>query len=264
MIKTLTTEEVLAVHKVLTEDFAAADDPISPPGVKSVPLLESAVSRQHTGSGYKLKYDTFYLNAASLTYGICLNHPFHNGNKRTSLVSMLCHLDRNDLVFDESMTHDELYEFMLEVADHGFASSARRSRGDPDNEVKEMAAWIRKRTRRIERRERLCTYRELKTILGRFGFEFDELRDNHIDIVKYVESSSFFGLRTRRDRRRICRMPYPSDGATVSRQVLTKVRESCSLTDLHGVDSTAFFSASRPADYFVASYRGTLRRLARV
>ena len=108
MLSTLSASEVLAIHDVLAADFAAADDPISPAGVKSMNLLESAVSRQFTGYEGRLKYDTPILNAASLTYGICSNHPFHNGNKRTSLVAMLCHLDRNDLTFEDGLAHDEL------------------------------------------------------------------------------------------------------------------------------------------------------------
>lgn len=264
MTKTLTTEEVLAIHDVLTEDFAAAADPISPPGVRSRNLLESAVSRQHTGSGSVMKYDTPCLNAAALTYGICLNHPFFNGNKRTSLVAMLCHLDRNDLVFADNLTHDDLYDFMIKVADHGFAKGPTKGKSQADIEVDEMATWIRKRTRKIERRERLCTYRELKAVLSRHGFEFDEHRDNHVDVISFTEVSRFLGLRKERVRTRHIRMPYPGDGATVARHVLKSVREACKLTDLHGVDSTAFFASSRPADFFVANYRGTLRRLARV
>ena len=83
MIETLSSHDVLSIHEVLTADFAAAADPISPSGVKSMELLESAVGRQHAGFHDRLKYDTPVSNAAALTYGICLNHPFHNGNKRT-------------------------------------------------------------------------------------------------------------------------------------------------------------------------------------
>ena len=111
MLNTLSPDEVRAIHEVLAADFAAAADPISPPGVKSQHLLESAVSRQFTGYEGKLKYSTSVTNAAALTYGVCCNHPFHNGNKRTSLVAMLCHLDKNDLMFSEKVSHDELYDW---------------------------------------------------------------------------------------------------------------------------------------------------------
>lgn len=263
MLSTLSASEVLAIHDVLAADFAAADDPISPAGVKSMNLLESAVSRQFTGYEGRLKYDTPILNAASLTYGICSNHPFHNGNKRTSLVAMLCHLDRNDLTFEDGLAHDELYEFMIKVAKHGFAEKS--ARGDQsDLEVEQMSRWIRKRTRRIERGERIVTFRELKAILISFGFEFEDLRDNWVDLVKYEEQSTWLGFGKKRVRNRIMRMPWPGDGQVVGRSLIRDLRERCSLSEAYGIDTHSFYRKSRPTDYFVSSYRRTLRRLARV
>lgn len=262
-IKTLGCDEVLKIHDVLAADFAAADDPISPAGIKSHDLLESAVSRQFTGFGGRLKYPTAVQNAASLAYGICCNHPFHNGNKRTSLVALLCHLDRNDLTFEGEVSHQQLYDFILRVAGHGFSS--RGGKGDQsDEEVEEMARWIRKRSRVIDRKERIITFRELAGILSTYGFVLEDFRNNMCDVVKYDERRSWLGLRKRSERIRVTRMGYPGDGVAVGKGELRRVREQCALTDRHGVDAHAFYAKSRPTDYFVATYRGTLRRLARV
>ena len=94
-LQTLTTADLTTIHERLVEDFASTRDPISPPGVRSIALLEPAVGRQHTGLGETLKYPRPIENAATLAYGICCHHAFHNGNKRTALVAMLVHLDRN-------------------------------------------------------------------------------------------------------------------------------------------------------------------------
>lgn len=263
MIHTLSAADVLSIHEVLAADFAAAADPISPPGIKSEHLLQSAVSRQLTGYDGKMKYETAVMNAAALTYGICSNHPFHNGNKRTSLVSLLCHLDKNDLTFSEKTSHDELYDFMLKVANHGFAERGRK--GDQsDAEVEEMGRWIRKRTRKVERGERIVTFRELKSILGTYGFQLEDLRDNSCDLVRYEDKSVWLGFGKKTQRIRVMRMGYPGDGQVVGKNLLRAVREQCSLTDRDGIDSHAFYARARPTDYFVATYRGTLRRLARV
>jgi len=45
--RTLSCEDVVAVHEALVADFAGTQDPISPPGISGMTLLESAVSRQH-------------------------------------------------------------------------------------------------------------------------------------------------------------------------------------------------------------------------
>lgn len=263
VVHTLTAADVLSIHEVLAADFAIADDPISPPGVKSMHLLESAVSRQTTGHGGMMKYDTSATSAASLTYGICSNHPFHNGNKRTSLVAMLCHLDKNEFTIAEKVAHAELYEFILKVARHGFAEKIGR-RDQSDVEVQEMAKWIRKRTRKIERGERIVTFRELMSILSAYDFEFEDFHDNTCDLVRYENTSVFLGLGRRTNRTRIMRMGFPGPGQVVSRALLKEVRERCELTDKHGIDSHAFYAKERPTDYFIMAYRGTLRRLSRV
>lgn len=71
-------------------------------------LLESAVARQFVGFGGELKYPSPIYNAATLTYGITSNHPFHNGNKRAALVAMLCHLDKNSLIVKADVTQEDL------------------------------------------------------------------------------------------------------------------------------------------------------------
>src|SRR5262245_6018357 len=85
-------------------------------GVRSGPLLDSAVNRQHTAIGNSLKYPDPLASAATLTFGICCDHPFINGNKRTALVSMLVHLDKNHLCL-QNTTQSELFELMLAIAE---------------------------------------------------------------------------------------------------------------------------------------------------
>ena len=263
MVRTLSTNEVLAIHEALVADFASGADPISPPGLRSLHLLESAVSRQHTGIGSRLKYDSPVSNAASLAYGICLNHPFHNGNKRTSLVALLCHLDANDLMFHEDVSQQTLYDLMLKIADHGFVDKMNPQR-DTDLEVAQIAKWVRRHSRLVERRERIVTFRELIGILRGNGFEFEDHRNNTIDLVRYEDKLTWLGLRRKRERIRVMRMPYPGDGIVVGRGLIRTVRERCELDEKHGVDSAAFYSAARPPDYFIAKYRKTLMRLSRV
>ncbi|MEM6405289.1 MAG: type II toxin-antitoxin system death-on-curing family toxin [Pseudomonadota bacterium] len=121
LIKKLTKEDVLHIHDRLVSDAVDSEDPISPPGIKDEDMLESAIARQNVGFGGKLKYDDPISNAATLCYGICSNHPLHNGNKRTALVSMLCHLDKNNYTFNDRANQDLLYSFMLKVASHNIA-----------------------------------------------------------------------------------------------------------------------------------------------
>ena len=270
-LRTLTAEDVISIHEVLVADFASTGDPISPPGVRSKDLLESAVSRQHTGFLTFLKYPDPIDNAATLAYGVCNDHPFFNGNKRTALVSLLVHLDRNKLTLYRT-NQDELYALMLSIADHsiGLETLPERTkrqltrRRNPDAEVRAIAEWLRSRTAKVARGEYQISYSQLRRCIGRFGYGFGEKRKNSVDIIRYeTERYGFLNLRTRQVAKRIGNIPYPGDRKDVGVEVLKQVRVMCRLREEDGVDSDAFYFEASPIDTFVNRYRTTLRRLAR-
>lgn len=269
-LNTLSVEEVLRVHDALVRDFAQANDPISPPGVKSRDLLESAVSRQRTASGGRLKYPDPISNAATLLYGICSDHPFHNGNKRTALVSMLVHLDKNKLSPYET-SQDELFYMIMQVAMHtiGIRIPPKRKdssvpRRDADEEVKAIAEWIAGRTARVVRGERRITYRELRQILTRFNYSMENPDNNSIDIIKCEKGKKGFLLKKPTiTTKRIGSIPYPGDTAEVSLKVIKNLRTMTRLTEENGIDSASFYDEAVIIDSFVNRYRTMLRRLAR-
>ncbi|WP_139231972.1 type II toxin-antitoxin system death-on-curing family toxin [Azotobacter beijerinckii] len=128
----------------LAKIFEDQEDPISPVGIKSDSMLDSAVNRPHTGIGEHQKYKTLELKLAALFHSLTKNHPFHNGNKRTALVSLLTALHRNDKRLRSEVTDDHIYDFVVAVTadefptkDHDFST---------DEVVKEIAKWIRARS----------------------------------------------------------------------------------------------------------------------
>jgi death-on-curing protein len=263
-IETLSYEDVLNIHYVLIGDFANTSDPIDPPGIRADgALLQSAVSRQHVGLGNDLKYSNPITNAATLCYGVCCNHPFHNGNKRTALVSMLCHLDKNGLTLKEDVNQDALYGFMLKIASHGFAQ--RRAKGDvSDIEVAEISRWLHRRTRQVKKGEKIVTFRELRQILRRFDIELENPKDNYIDVIKYEWKRKGVFRRKERIGMRVAHIPYPREGQEVGRKVLKTIREQCGLTEKDGYDSDMFYGVETSVDKFIIRYKRTLRRLAKV
>ena len=96
-IQWLDRHDVIAIHEDLARDFKRANDPISPAGVRDQHMLESACFHPQTASFSSLKYPTVESAAAALLYALVKNHAFHNGNKRTALVSMLAFLDVNGM-----------------------------------------------------------------------------------------------------------------------------------------------------------------------
>ena len=87
----LSVGEVLRAHFLIAQFFADEEEGLGGlgPRDKNGDLLHSAVSRQFTGFGDERKWtDNFHI-AATVLFGLIKNHPFHDGNKRTALLSVL-------------------------------------------------------------------------------------------------------------------------------------------------------------------------------
>lgn len=266
----LTVEEICQIHDRLCADFADTEDPIDPPGLRSRALLESAVGRQDTGWGSQLKHPTAVANAATLTYGLCNDHPFHNGNKRTALVAMLAHLDRNRLALRDTR-QTELFDLMLDIAQstlslRGLDARQRRSaaRPSPDQEVDGLAEWLCRRTQPVVRGEQEITYRQLGHVLRRFGYDFDSQNGPALDVVKLVEKRrGLIRRETVMERKRIGSIRFPGETKLVGVQKIKQIRRMCYLTEEDGIDSHTFYAGADRLDVFINEYRTVLRRLAR-
>jgi death-on-curing protein len=273
----LPTEAVIRVHEMLVREFANTEDPISPPGVASEHLLESAVSRQYTSLGQEMKYETKFASAATLFYGLCCDHPFHNGNKRTALVSMLLHLDRNRLTTAEGVHHNHLYKLVLDTAQHNLGpASSKKSRGKvsttmlagmslADYEVAHITKWLRNKTRAIARGERNITYRELRRILLRHGVRLADPENNYINVIAPVkEPIDMRGRKERTVEKRVARIPYPGESREVGVNIMKLIRRNCKLDSANGVDSIGFYDEQAVTDGLITTYRMILRKLAHV
>lgn len=83
---------VLAIHDEQLAEHGGES------GVRDAGLLESALARPRQRFAYGSA--TLAELAASLAYGLCRNHPFIDGNKRTSLVvaELFLHVNAAELV----------------------------------------------------------------------------------------------------------------------------------------------------------------------
>jgi death-on-curing protein len=246
--RTLTSEEVKAIHVALVKDFASTPDPIVPSGVKDPDMLESAVSRQFTSLGGEPKYKKLGDMAASLFYGLALNHPFHNGNKRTAIVALLCLADANGLTV--TATQQELYRFVLDVVEHRFRPTTTMAMTNAiDAEVATMAGWITQHSRRRVHYERVVRWRELKGVLGQHGVTVIPASGSQLEL-------------TRGKLRSV--VDFDGDTRAVGPAIVRKIRQDLHLTPRDGCDDDVFYGATLPLDHFIAKYRGLLRDLARV
>lgn len=159
-------ELVESIHNHLVAHFAGSDDPLEPSGVKDSHLLESACARPFMTAQGKDLYDSDYEKGAVIFHGIISNHCFHNGNKRTALLSALYYLGENNIWVDVC-DDEEMYEFTRRVAAHEITE-------DRVNEVAHIVEWLERNSRRIVKSDKHLSYNQLREILIRFGFELSE------------------------------------------------------------------------------------------
>lgn len=299
-LRTLSIEEVKVIHEALVKDFCESKDPISPPGVRSEELLSSAVDRQYVGTGDSLKYFDEYTSAATLAYGICMNHCFHNGNKRTAVVSMLSHLDKNGLRLKDVQEND-LYELFVKFAGHQIhkvpsvyryavsdtailqkyrktldlpnkvkqtLDTSEQLSSRPDLEVYCLAVWLRRHTRIVKNFDREITLRELRRILGRYGITVERGNDVSHHIYKKATVRKREGWLSWRsievsEAQRVYTLAIGGENRPISINQIKDIRKACGLDPDNGVDAASFYGEEPAIDYFLAHYSRLLRRLAK-
>lgn len=101
-------------------------------GARDDNALESALARARQRWSYEDHADLARL-AAHYAFGMCSDHPFRDGNKRTAFLAAVIFLGLNGLDF--VAPRDEVIEKILALAS-----------GDLDEP--ELTKWIRSRTRR--------------------------------------------------------------------------------------------------------------------
>ncbi|MBF0624826.1 MAG: type II toxin-antitoxin system death-on-curing family toxin [Magnetococcales bacterium] len=238
-------EDIQAIHGFLVDFFQKSADPIAPSGVKNQGLLESAVSRPFHSVDGQDAYPTEFDKAAALFHSIIHNHPFHNGNKRTALLSVCVFLDRCGQWLDQC-DDDGMYNFTTAVAAHCIAA-------DRNAEISIIAEWLSNCARKRTKGDLPLTYRELKKILSSFGFSVDPPKGNFLDIhkegqvVEKIIKQGIHGFR-----------PYHS-------HYIARLRKRLGLTIAEGVDSDLFYGRAVTEDVlseFVQMRIEVVRRLA--
>jgi death on curing protein len=104
----LTLGEVVALHRAIVAATGGAD------GIRGLGALESALAQPKATFGGTDLYPSIVDKAGALAFGLAMNHPFVDGNKRIAHAAMAVFLDLNG--FDIEATVDEQEQLMLELA----------------------------------------------------------------------------------------------------------------------------------------------------
>ena len=107
-MKKLTKTQILLLHRELINIHGGSD------GIRDEGLLESALAAPFQTFGGQLLLPTVQQIAVRLGYGLIMNHPFVDGNKRIGTHAMLTLLAMNGIELE--YTQKNLYEIVIKVA----------------------------------------------------------------------------------------------------------------------------------------------------
>lgn len=261
----LSVLDVMRAHFLIANHFYLEGHGLGGIGPKDLNMLRSAVSRQWVSFDQKTKWENRFDICATLFFGLIKNHPFHDANKRTAFLSVLFLL--HNYGWCPSISEKEFEDFTVEIADDQLGKYARyqklKAKKESDPEVKFISWYLRSHTRKIDRDYYAITYRELQTILNRFGYGLSAPYHNHIDVIKKENQSQLFGILGQKTVDvRIGQIGFPRWSAQVGKGAIKSVREMTGLTDRKGVDSAAFFQGLDPMQSLIATYHEPLMSLA--
>ena len=182
-------------------------------------------------------------------------------------MAMLCHLDKNGYTLTTRANEDLLYSFMLKVASHTVLPKNKKHKMHDlsDAEIREMAAWIRRRSRRIEKAEKSLSYNELENLLRTHHIYFENHWNNTVDLIRYKYREKRTGIlkrKTIKESERVANIPH-FPGRSVGKKLVKSIRKQAGLSHADGVDSAMFYGTETLPDDFIQKYKGTLRRLAK-
>ena len=112
----LTLDEVLVAHEEQIRLFGGAS------GIRDTDLLLSAMGNVEATFGGVFLHETIFEMAAAYLHGICRNHPFVDGNKRTALSAALTFLDTNHVEVHAEV--NELVDLVMGVAEGKISKAA--------------------------------------------------------------------------------------------------------------------------------------------
>lgn len=130
IIHYLSEGEIIAVNEEMVSQYGGLH------GVKDVNLLRLAVGRPQMSVAFQDAYKTIFDKAAALFHSIINNHPFLDGNKRTSLFSAVLFLEYNG----------KKIEFRRKEA----VKFTRRAHNQ-DYTVEQISKWLKEHSEKIKR-----------------------------------------------------------------------------------------------------------------
>ncbi len=254
----ITVDDVLKAHYLICEYFENETGEQSLYGVKNYNLLSSAVARQSVSIGNVYKYKTNIDKAATVFYGLIKNHAFHDGNKRTALLSLLYFLYKIGRVPTENQKRfEQLTEIVAadkyESYNKAWKQFSRKS-SDIDTKIRFISKMLGKLTTKKDESYKSLTYRELDTALHPYGFYLEPSGTQEINL--YYQYKTIFG---RQKSHKLYQIGFKGWTRQVNEKsfkcIFSKIKEKID------IDIGTILRGGEPMYKLIESFSGPLSRL---
>jgi len=256
--------DVLRAHFLIADYFFGRESGLGGIGPRDIHLLHSAVYRQFVAYAGQSKWNTNYEKAATLVFGLVTDHPFHDANKRTGLLTYLYALHKMNRYPTNGQS--DLENFMVEIAERSLTKYRRMRdlvKREDDADVLFIADYLKRNSRARDSRYYTITYHELDRRLRDFTHCLCNPRNNFIDICRIEYPREFRIIGKRKEKLvTIAQIGFPSWKSQVGKGAIATARRAAKLTTEHGVDSAMFYRGADPLNALIAQYELPLQRLA--
>ena len=256
----ISEDDVLRAHYLISDYLLEEGEEIMY-GVKNYDLLSSAVHRQTTSFGNIEKWSTEFQKMATLLYGLVKNHAFHDGNKRTALLVLLLHMDRQHLQIRVPQTKLETLIVRIAANTLDEYQSFDRYKDNEEPVINFIADILKKYTRRTNKQYYSITYAELNTKLNKYNVRLGNPSGNYISVYQIKSNKLFKIIPQPKKEVKVLQIGFPGWKKQVNQKALKAVLRATHLTADYGVDSDVFFNGEEPMYALINEYREPLLRL---
>lgn len=185
-------EDVLKAHYILADYFtdpSAENREEMLVGVRDYNLLGSALGRQVVEYGGRKKYTDKMDICSTLFFGLVKDHAFYDGNKRTALLILLFHLQKNG--YYPTQEFKKFESLVLSVAESSLSTKYenvwKKFKHSDDSEIKTIAYILRRLTAKKDHSYHLdITTKEFCDGLKEVGVEYT-LEDKKIKFERTIK-----------------------------------------------------------------------------
>lgn len=256
---------VLRAHFLLADYFYMEGEGLGGVGPKNIELLHSALYRQFVGFDGVQKWTDPFDKCATLMFGLIKDHAFHDANKRTAFLTTLYYLQKFNRC--PCVGQKEFEDFTVEIANNKLGKYKRYTdfvkRGKEDPEVLFISDFLKRKSRKVDRRFYSVTFRELNKILQYHGFSLSNPKNNFIDIVRYDSKRKYLIVGKREKvETKLGQIGFPGWKTQVGKGAINTVRKVTALVPEKGYDSETFFHGLDAMESLIDIYHAPLKRLA--